>query len=419
MIPGQSIKALIESDGLEATCLKLGSLLDKGKIRPEDFSLREVAEATCGYEWVRQLDPRRQGSRRGLLEGVLSKEMSQQVLREAGEAVDVTAFRAITGQIMYTKFHQGWSDVKDPLDDLFETVDTVFDGEKIPGIGNIKSDGEAIHPGMPYPETGLGPHVFETPATTKKGLIVSLTKEAVFFDRTSTLVRQAGKVGERLRMSKLKREAATVAGVTITIGNESFSGNNHKWNGTTYNTYATGSNAIGINSLASNPLINYTSVEKGLLQFADLRDPDTGDPIDVYPDVLLVMPGKEITASNITKATRISSIYPGYQAAAAAPGNVQMEAPNPLPALDVMVSRMLYKVVVDSGVSTTNAADWWFLLQRKRAFWYMQNWPLTVVQAPPNSEKEFEQDIIDRWKGSERGTPYSADPRFTNKQFNG
>ena len=33
----------------------------------------------------------------------------------------------------------------------------------------------------------------------------------------------------------------------------------------------------------------------------------------------------------------------------------------------------------------------------------MENWPITVTQAPSNSEAEFNQDIVLRFKASERG----------------
>jgi len=41
----------------------------------------------------------------------------------------------------------------------------------------------------------------------------------------------------------------------------------------------------------------------------------------------------------------------------------------------------------------------------------MENWPITVVQAPTNSEAEFTQDIVVRFKASERGTPAIMEPR--------
>ena len=41
----------------------------------------------------------------------------------------------------------------------------------------------------------------------------------------------------------------------------------------------------------------------------------------------------------------------------------------------------------------------------------MENWPITVVQAPINSEAEFTQDIVVRFKASERGTAAILEPR--------
>ncbi len=45
------------------------------------------------------------------------------------------------------------------------------------------------------------------------------------------------------------------------------------------------------------------------------------------------------------------------------------------------------------------------------AFSYMENWPITVVQAPANSEAQFNQDIVARFKASERGIPAIMEPR--------
>ena len=45
----------------------------------------------------------------------------------------------------------------------------------------------------------------------------------------------------------------------------------------------------------------------------------------------------------------------------------------------------------------------------------MENWPITVTQAPPNSEAEFSQDIVLRFKASERGAAAVLDPRCVVK----
>ena len=39
----------------------------------------------------------------------------------------------------------------------------------------------------------------------------------------------------------------------------------------------------------------------------------------------------------------------------------------------------------------------------RKAFAYMENWPITVTQAPVGSEADFNNDIVLRFKASERG----------------
>ena len=58
---------------------------------------------------------------------------------------------------------------------------------------------------MPYPSLGLGEDYIDTPSTTKRGFIVPVTKEAIFFDRTHLILQRAAEVGEVLGLNKEKR----------------------------------------------------------------------------------------------------------------------------------------------------------------------------------------------------------------------
>lgn len=44
---------------------------------------------------------------------------------------------------------------------------------------------------MPYPNIGFSEDYIETPSTSKHGLIVPVTREAVFFDRTNLILSRA------------------------------------------------------------------------------------------------------------------------------------------------------------------------------------------------------------------------------------
>ena len=42
----------------------------------------------------------------------------------------------------------------------------------------------------------------------------------------------------------------------------------------------------------------------------------------------------------------------------------------------------------------------------------MENWPITVTQAPLGSEADFNNDIVLRFKASERGAAAVLNPRY-------
>lgn len=405
MLKGQSLKQLYESLGPVECVRKLKEGLHTNLFRPEDFSLRDLAESFCGLEWVRMLNP-----------GNLARYQSIPVT-EAGEGVDVSAFSNITGQILFTKILTGWTDATKIAEKLFDTVQTQFDGEKLPWLSHPFGQGDTdIHAGRPYPETGFGERFINTPSLTKKGQIVSLTKEAVFFDRTGQMLKQANEIGEYLGYQKEQLCLKAAMGLI----------NNYNLNNVSYNTYATApqdtSGGNYVNSISATPLVDWTSINQAFVMFQDILDPDTGLPIVVEPKTMLVMPARFMTARRVVNATEVRSTSPAYSAtglAADGPGNVQMISNNPIPwNLDVVTSPIAYQLLLQSGLTPTQAQDYWFLGDFKASMWYMQNWPMTMEQAPPNNPAQFERDIVMRIKVSERGYPVCVEPRKLGKFYN-
>ena len=143
----RELKQMYQSNGPERTVKHLREALREGELKAEDFSLRELAEATVGPEWVKRLDPRSD-------DGV--------PLLEAGDAVDVTAFANITGQIIYSTILEAYTQEAFVVSKLVDTVPTRFDGEKIPGIGRVRDEVAEVRPGMPYPSLGLSEDYIET-----------------------------------------------------------------------------------------------------------------------------------------------------------------------------------------------------------------------------------------------------------------
>ncbi len=378
----RELKRRYELDGAEQTVEHLSEALRDGHLKPEDFSIRDLAEAVVpgGSEWVRMLDPRSSGSVSVL---------------EAGDGVDVTALLNITGQVVYSKIMEAYNQEAFVVSKLVETIPTRLDGEKIPGIARVADTVDEVGPGMPYPHLGFGEDYIETPSTTKRGFIVPVTKEAIFFDRTHLILSRAAEVGEVLGLNKEKRLLDLVIGAV----------NNYNWKGTSYDTYQT--SGAWINSLASNELVDWTNVDAAEQLLADILDPNTGEPVLVRGTTVLVMPAYRHAAHRVFDAVQIQ-----FTATDAETATV---APNPLTGYRVQDSRLAYRRIMASGVSAADAKKWWFLGDFRRAFAYMENWPITVTQAPLGSEAEFNNDVVLRFKASERGAAAVLNPRYVVK----
>lgn len=378
------------ADGHRAVGRRLRESLIAGELRPNDFSLRDLAEGLMvdrqgdpmGADFIRALDPRRAGD--GDTMDVL-------------EAVDSSAFANITGQVVYTAMLGAYDSPAFIGDQFAMTYPTQFNGETIPGVTGLGDQAEIVEEGKPYPRAGVGEDWIETPQTTKRGMIVEITKEAIFFDRTGLVLQRCSKVGESLGLNKEKRILDMVLGAT----------NNYKWRGTAYDTYQT--STPWDNVTASNGLADWSDIDAMLTTFAALTDPATGEPIVMVPDTIWLHSSLRATANYIQRATQVR-VDPNANAGTSqylvdVPNNVMVGNYN------ILSSPFLDARYTAGSVTTTD----WFMGQPKQAFSYMENWPITVVQMPPNSYEEWNRDVVAGWKVSERGTVAVTEPRKVGK----
>lgn len=378
----RELKRMYEASGPEQTVKHLREALQTGELKPHDFSIRELAEATLGTDQVRLMDPRQ----------------SNACLLEAGDGVDATAFSNITGQIIQSSILDAYTQEAFVLSKLVNSVPTRLDGERIPGVGRLSDDVSEVRPGMPYPSLGFGEDYIDTPQTTKRGFIVPVTKEAVFFDRTHLILQRAAEVGEVLGLNKEKRLLDLLLGVT----------NNYNWKGHAYNTYSAAGSGVApdgvwVNEL-TDELVDWTDVDAAEQLFADILDPNTNEPVLMRATTVLVMPAYRHAAHRIFNAAEIQ-----YAGAGSATTTV---AANPLGNYTVVESRLAYRRLIAAGKSAEQAKRYWFIGDFRKAFAYMENWPITVTQSPSNSEAEFNQDIVARFKASERGAAAVINPRY-------
>ena len=335
----RELKRRCELDGLQQTVAHIRVALRDGQLSPDDFSIRELAEALVGDQWVKQLNPRNCG-------------VDPQ---EAGDSTDIAAFSDIVGQIVYAQILRAYTQ------EAFVASRLV---RNFPTRRAIEGEGES-------------------PATTKRGFIVPVTNEAVFRDATHLILGRASEVGEVLGLNKEKRLLDLVIGQT----------NNYRQHGIDYETYYGSRPGVPwINHLDNAELIDWTDIDDVEQTLCSIDDPDTKESVLVNDMSVLVMPAYRHAANRILATPEISS--------------------RETPKYKIYDSRLAYRRILANTFAPDDAKKWWFAGDFARAFAYMESWPISVVQLPADSEAEFSQDIVVRFKASERGEATVINPRY-------
>lgn len=382
----RELRRMVESMKPREFAAHLMESLESKDLKPSDFSIRDLFEATVegGEEIVRSFDPR---------------ESNRVELLEAG-AVDTSLFKNVSGQILFSAVLEGYNNPTLLWPQLCRVISTKFDGEKIPGVSGLGDQATTVAEGKPYPEASVSEQWIETPSTTKRGIIVSVTKEAIFFDRTGILIERCNKVGETLALKKEKEVIDLAMGVT----------NNYKFKGTSINTY---SNSSGLhdwdNLIGSNGLSTYANIDAALQAFAAVNDPGTGEPILVNPTAILV--GSALRAQALAVLNAIQVRYDVNANSGTADSQTYFNTAQIIGKYQVLSNGMVDRRITAGSLNTTD----WFIGDFKKALAWMENWGIAVVQASAGTEAEFERDVVARYKASERGVAVVTDPRYLQK----
>jgi hypothetical protein len=380
---GNKLKKLTESYGITKTAKFLGDAIRDKKISKHSISIRQLAESFLGHNWAENLYRYNSGVR----------------VQEASEGVDASSFTAITGQLLVNEIKDKFDLAKLIGDDVCETI-PVTNGnlkeQKVPWLSNVIDSVEKVEEGMPYPHTTFSPNYIEYPAIEKIGKICAVTMEAIYSDLTGQILDSAGSVGTYCGLAREERILKVVLGLV----------NNHKWNGNSYNTYL--SSGAWTNLVGNFVLKDWTSVNTLEQLFTNMLDPNTGKNILIEPKQMLVMP------ANRYRAIRAFSANVTRSGDFATSGNPdQIEAPNPLDKdYQILTSPHARRLLTESGVSTSIADSYVFLGDFKKAFIWREAKPLTVVEAPAQNPREFEQDIALAVKASLMGVAAVRDPRY-------
>lgn len=393
---GINYKALVESCskiGAKPTSKLLRESFKAKEVRPHDFDFGRLFEECFG-----------QHAFRVCRDAAKSVDPDISIVRtmEAAGATSTAAFSNISGQIVYSAIMDKYESEEYVFTKLIPVVPTKLNGEKIAGITRIGDEALQVEEGGEFPLVGVSETYIHTPTTVKRGLRVALTKEAIFFDRTGVLLDRAGEGGEFLGLNKEKRAIDCVIDENAGAVSAMQGGHRYHWRDTSIATYGDNSGTHTWDNLAaSNGLVDWTDVEAAWLLLKAMTDPDTGEPTNFMPKHLVCTPQNQWTAMRIKRATNVRTHVSGY----ATTGNlVEMEAPSPIPfEFDILSSQQLAaRLATDTN---------WFLGDIGKAFRYMENWPMQILQAPPNSEDEFKRDIITQFRVDERGAFATFEPR--------
>lgn len=385
MVNGRELRQMYETLGPQQCVAHLTEALEEGHLKAQDFSVRDLFTTLIedGRELLDRISYRKSGGAVHLL--------------EAGGAVDTSAFSNITGQIVYSRIKDAYQDPDFLWPDLCDTQTTQFlQGEKIPGIGRIADKAEVVGEQHPYPYVGLNEEYIETAVLKKRGFILPVTREIIIADRTGVLLRWCAEGGYWLGLNKEKRVLDVSLGIT----------NNYKRNGTATNTYLT--SGAYVNDQTGNALNasgnEWRALEKADLLFDAITDPNTGEPVSIQPDTMIVPSALKRSAARILSATEVTHV--DNQANAV---TVRTKSANPYGGVQI-------KILSSPQVKLrTSSASKWFYGQPKRAFCYFSAWDIETLQAPSNSEAEFMQDIMMRFKVSEMGNAQVLEPRFMTR----
>lgn len=424
------LRRMVESEGAARTAVTLMEAFRSKKIDYRKINLHEVATAFLGSNWYDALQEGRQfggpaveaALSRSMREGRVLESEGVKRLLETGSgaaAVNSSAFRVITSQIMLSAIWEGLADPALIGDRLCQVIDTPLVGpETIPGPESIKGGAGKVGEGQDYPIRGFGERKTVTPEKIKTGLIVQLTKELITSAQSGLanmrIMDKARSVGFEVRYDREVRILKVVLGIV----------NPYNENGTALNTYyltgdthpfesggsAPDPKASWINKLGNN-LVDFTDVNEILNLFQSMTDPaaDTrgssaGRRAMIMPDTLLVMPYKEMTALTILNPIEVRRGSDPITISAS-------PIPRVLGNLQLVSSPVAHQLLVDNGVAASVANEYHVALNRGRAFAYAQVWAPTVTEAPAGHPDEFSADVVAQFKASEMGEAIVLNPR--------
>jgi hypothetical protein len=344
-------------------------------MRPQDFSIRGLADTFIGPQWA---------------EGLSRSTANSYQVYEAGgaEAVlpsdlpNVSAFLGSVSGLLDAALLQDY-ERPDFITDRLIPVDPTPNvrQKKYMGLGGLGDQAVRRNPGEEHAAMQFTERYTLTPETYQDGLRMEVTFETVQFDQTGQVLAHANKIGEVMGLRKEKDGLRLIAGVD----------NPYNYGGVAYQTYVA-SGGFWVNT-HSNPLTDWEDVNATNLLFSRMTDQETGERIATDWDVMLVHNDKHETAAQIKGASEIET---RTQSSTAIRRGANTSITNKEILSSPIMDQILTDAVADRGlaVSTTNALAYWWAINTRKAFSRVENWPFTVQRAAPNDYTMLNHKIL-------------------------
>lgn len=370
------IKQLVESESPQRVMATIDNLLEGKpqengatyKLRPDQFSLREIWEGTVGP-----------------CETTLPTQIGSSLFQEA---INTTMFTNIIRLLLNKTVIDAFNGYPTIGDQLVTTVKASRRLENIAGFTEAEGLKDVLE-GAPYEDSSIGEKYVTTDAS-KRGRLVSITEEAIMEDQTGQLVFRAQRIGEQ---AKVDRE------VTILSGVMDKNSNAYRPSGTPTALYSgTLGTLVGdgttpvVGYTSAIPLVDWLTIDKldqyHPLAIVDDRQMGTAMPILWNPTILLVPPGMKATALRIINATEVRVTTTG-----ASSGDNRTTFTNPAKGAYTVVSSPL---MLRLGIS--DAATTYFYGDFKKEFIWRELMPIQTFTQGRDSESAFERDVVSRYK---------------------
>lgn len=335
-------------------------------------------------------------------DGYLLSDVIERAMKESTGAVMTTAFQNISTDMVSATILDKYNAEAATFTPLIPEVDTKFlDGEKQIGLTEIGDELAIRGEAQAYQLAGVGENWIFTPSILDRGVIIPVTWEALFNDRTGKLLEYCRDVGKWGGVNREKMAIDCFVDENVTT-------HRYNWRGTVIASYNdnTGSHTWD-NLQASNGLVDWTDVDSAEQLLNNITDPFTSEPIEIDAKHLVCTKQNEAVASYILNATDLERVTPDYTASGSG-RPVTTKYANPY--------KGKYQLVTSRLLAARMATDTdWFLTDIGAYARCMVAERPNTVMAPTNSHDEFHRRIVQQFRFNQRLQYVVVEPRASVK----